>query len=155
MICLQTHFKAINSYIYISWMCLLFQDLAQTSESDMTKQHCMEPKKRIKSNWTIIDAVSGKLSLFLIILIMQLICYIKEGSWRGIPPSKLNNRLVWLSDIWTSPRACMAQQSPREMVTLRKPCPAGHLEVWEAPKTNGWCFRKVRGDTSGTLNCGK
>lgn len=44
VICLQTHFKAINSYIYISWMCLLFQDLAWKSESDMTKQHCREPK---------------------------------------------------------------------------------------------------------------
>lgn len=25
-------------------MCLLFQDLAQISESDTTKQHCREPK---------------------------------------------------------------------------------------------------------------
>lgn len=52
-------------------------------------------------------------------------------------PSKLNNGLMKLSGIWTPLVTCIAQQSPKKLASVWEPYPAGHLQKWKGPKTNG------------------
>lgn len=52
-------------------------------------------------------------------------------------PSKLNNGLMRLSGIQTPLVTCIAQQSPKKLASVWEPYPAGHLQKWKGPKTNG------------------
>lgn len=112
-------------------MCLLFQDLAQMSESDMTKQHCREPKMYKKQLIHYRCTLGQAQSIFN--HFNNAADLLHQGEKLKRDPSN-NNKFMWLSGIWTPPRACMAKQS---LGKTRKPCPAGHLEAWDTPKTNG------------------